>query len=276
MMREPLVHFLALGAALLLLYEWGGGGGTGDRRITITRGQIDHLAQSFEVVWLRPPTDAELKGLVDDYLREEVAIREAAKMGLDRDDTVIRRRLRQKVEFMIEDSLDSHPPTDEDLALWLETHPDSFRREPRVRFRQVYVRPDRKDAESFARSLREELSRGGSDQGIGGLGDPLMLPQEVPLASRSDVASQFGEDFAAAILGLQPGKWEGPVESGYGLHLVFVQERIEGSQPPLDEVRNEVERDLLAARRKAELDQAYERMLSEYEVVVEEPLAPPP
>jgi hypothetical protein len=275
MMREPLIHFLILGAALFLVFEWGGGGG-GDRRIEITRGQIEHLAQSFEVVWLRPPTDAELKGLVDDYLREEVAVREAVRLGLDRDDTVIRRRLRQKLEFTIEDGLGAHPPTDEDLAFWLEKNAESFRSEPRIAFRQVHVSRDRQDAESFARHLREELERAGAEAAIENLGDRLMLPQEVPLSGRSEVSGLFGEDFTEKVLALEPGRWAGPVESGYGLHLVLVRERIEGAVPPLDQVRDAVERDLLAARRKAELDQAYDRMLSEYEVVVEKAKVAPP
>ena len=270
MTREPLVHFLLIGAALFLLFEWGGGGG-GERRIVITRGQIEHLAQSFEIVWLRPPTDAELKRLVDDYVREEVAIREAMSMGLDRDDTIIRRRLRQKLEFMVEDSLEAHPPTDEDLALWLEKHPESFRSEPRISFRQVYVSRDRRgeSADAFARGILDDLTRA-ADATIETLGDPLMLPREVSLSPQSDVSRLFGEDFAAKVLAVEPGRWMGPIESGYGLHLVRVRERVEGGLPALAAVRDLVERELLAARRKAELDATYERMLSEYTVVVEE------
>ncbi|HJS72786.1 MAG TPA: peptidylprolyl isomerase [Vicinamibacteria bacterium] len=276
MIREPLVHFLLIGAALFLLFEWTGGGA--DRRITITRGQIDRLAESFEAVWLRPPTEAELKGLLDDYVREEVAIREAVKIGLDRDDTIIRRRLRQKLEFMLEDTLDAHPPTDDDLAFWLEKNADSFRTEAQVSFRQVYVSRDHEgeDPVSFARRLLEELAPAGAGARIERLGDPLMLPQEVPLSGRREIATLFGEDFTEKVLALEPDRWEGPFESGYGLHLVFVRERIEGSVPPLDKVRDIVERDLLAARRKAELDQAYERMLSEYDVVVEKAPVPAP
>ena len=274
MTREPLVHFLLIGAALFLLFEWGGGGG-GERRIVITRGQIEHLAQSFEIVWLRPPTDAELKRLVDDYVREEVAIREAMSMGLDRDDTIIRRRLRQKLEFMVEDSLEAHPPTDEDLALWLEKHPESFRSEPRISFRQVYVSRDRRGekADAFARGILDDLTPAGADAtipSIEALGDPLMLPREVSLSPQSDVSRLFGEDFAAKVLAVEPGRWMGPIESGYGLHLVRVRERVEGGLPALAAVRDLVERELLAARRKAELDATYERMLSEYTVVVEE------
>ncbi len=273
MTREPLVHFLLIGAALFLLFEWTRGADGG--RIVITRGQIGHLAQNFQIVWLRPPTDEELKGLVDDYVREEVAIREALAMGLDRDDTIIRRRLRQKLEFMVEDAIEAHPPTDEDLMLWLEKHPESFRSEPAISFRQVYVSRDRRggDADSFAREILDDLTRGGSDASIASieaLGDSLMLPRDVSLSPRSDVGRIFGEDFAAKVLALDPGRWMGPIESGYGLHLVLVRERVEGRLPALAEVRDVVERELVAARRKAELEASYERLLSKYEVVIEE------
>lgn len=272
MTREPLVHFLLIGAALFLAFEWSGGAGSSGGRILISRGQIEHLAKSFEIVWLRPPTDQELKGLVDDYVREEVAIREAMSMGLDRDDTIIRRRLRQKLEFTVEDSVEAHPPTDDDLMLWLEKHPESFRSEPAISFRQVYVSRDRRGgaADEFARRLLDDLARGGADASIERLGDPLMLPQEVSLSPRSDVVRVFGEDFTSRIFALDPGRWEGPIESGYGLHLVWVRERVEGRLPALGEVRDAVAREFLSARRKAELEATYEQMLSKYTVVIEQ------
>ena len=271
MTREPLVHFLALGAALFLLVEWRGAGGA-EKRIAITRGQIEHLATSFEAVWLRPPTREELEGLVDDYVREEVAVREAVAMGLDRDDAVVRRRLRQKLEFMLEDSFEAHPPTDEDLLLWLEKHPDSFRGDPEIAFRQVYVSRDRRreDAEAVARERLALLERAGAEVRIEDLSDAIALPQDVSRSPRSDVAGLFGEDFASRILQVEPGRWAGPIESGYGLHLVWVRERVPGRLPPLAEVRDRVEADLLFARRKAELDAAYERLLSRYTVTIEE------
>ena len=272
MTREPLVHFLLIGAALFLLFEWSGGAGTDGGPIVITRGQIDHLARSFEIVWLRPPTDEELKGLVDDYVREEVAIREAVAMGLDRDDTIIRRRLRQKLEFTVEDAIEAHPPTDEDLMLWLEKHPESFRSEPAISFRQVYVSRDRRgeSADEFALRLLDDLARAGAEASIEALGDPLMLPQEVPLSPPLDVARIFGEDFTSRVFALEPGRWQGPIESGYGLHLIWVSERVGERLPALAEVRDAVEREFLSARRKAELEATYERLLSKYELVIEE------
>ena len=158
-LREPLVHFVALGGLLFLAFNWWGGGGPGSSRIVITPGQVDSIAAGFARTWQRPPTDAELKGLIDDYVREEIAAREAMTAGLDRDDTVIRRRLRQKLEFVAEDSIDSTPPTDAELQAWLEQHPEAFRVEPEVAFRQVYLSPDRRRAslEGDGRRLLAQL-----------------------------------------------------------------------------------------------------------------------
>ena len=115
-------------------------------RIVITPGQIDAMVASFARTWQRPPTEPELKGLVDDYVREEMATREAVAIGLDRDDTIIRRRLRQKLEFLAADSVDSVPPTDAELQSWLAEHPDAFRTEGEVAFRQVYLNPEKRGA----------------------------------------------------------------------------------------------------------------------------------
>lgn len=138
-LHEPLVHFLAIGAGLFLLFAWRGDRAGGDSgRIVVTRARIEHLATGFARTWQRPPTEQELTGLVQDYVKEEAYVREATAMGLDRDDTIIRRRLRQKLEFLTEDALEALNPTDADLRSYLKDHPDAFRVEPRVAFRQVF------------------------------------------------------------------------------------------------------------------------------------------
>jgi hypothetical protein len=275
--REPLLHFLALGALLFLLFNWRGAGCGGSNRIVITPGQIDSMVATFTRTWQRPPTEQELKGLVDDHVREEIATREAMALGLDRDDTVIRRRLRQKLEFVAEDSIDTRPPTEAQLQAWLDAHPDQFRIEPQVAFRQVYVSPDRRGAaaDADARNILAHLSLAGPSVALDAIGDPLMLPNEVPLGSRTDIARQFGEEFADAVLKIAPGSWAGPVRSGYGLHIVYVGQRREGRSPALAEVRPVVEREFLSDRRKRELDAMYERWLTRYRVIVE-PRVPAP
>jgi hypothetical protein len=268
--REPLVHFLAIGALLFVIFSWRGGAAGGDR-IVITPGQVDSMVASFVRTWQRPPTEAEMKGLLDDWVREEIATREAMALGLDRDDTVIRRRLRQKLEFASDDSVDATPPTDAELQSWLDAHPDTFRSEPAAAFRQVYVSQERGQAAAEAEALRllGTLKAAQPSASIEGLGDSIMLPREVERSSRSQIAREFGEEFADAVSALAPGQWHGPVASGYGVHLVFVRDRVEARLPPLDEVRPIVEREFTSDRRTRELNATYERLLERYRVVIE-------
>jgi hypothetical protein len=275
-LREPLLHFVAIGAALFLWFQWSGGGaGPGATRIAITSGQIEHLAASYTKAWQRPPTDAELKGLIDDWVREEISVREAVAAGLDRDDTIIRRRLRQKFEFLAEDAAQAAPPTEQELEAWLAAHVDAFRVEPRVAFRQVFVSRERRGAaaEADAAVILARLNARGPSAAIKALGDPTMLPPEIELTSARDVDRLFGPGFAQRIETFAPGTWAGPVKSSYGLHLVLVRERVEGSLPKLSAVRPLVEREVLTERRKRQLDAMYEQMLAKYKVVIE-PRAP--
>lgn len=279
LLREPLLHFLGIGALLFLLFNWKGAGGPGSSRIVITPGQVDAMAAGFARTWQRPPSERELKGLLDDYVREEMATREAMAMGLDRDDTIIRRRLRQKLEFVAEDSVDATPPTDADLEAWFAAHADTFRTEPEVAFRQVYLNPDRHGAalDRDAARLLAQLSATGAEADVTTIGDPLMLPNDVERSTRADVARQFGDEFAGAVLESETGRWVGPLRSGYGLHVVWVRERHEGRTPALAEVRAVVAREFTSARRTRELNAMYERMLKRYQVTIEKrPAAPQP
>jgi hypothetical protein len=276
-LREPLVHFLLLGGLLFLFFEWRGGSGPGSSRIAITPGLIEHVASGFSRTWQRPPTDAELKGLIDDYVKEEIATREAVGMGLDRDDTIIRRRLRQKLEFLVEDAVSSSAPTDADLQAWLEKHPESFRGEPQIAFRQVYLSPERRGASlrAAAQALLVRLRAKGAELATDQLGDASMLPAEQPLGPLRDVGRAFGEAFAQELMKIEPGQWTGPLESPYGLHLVLVRERVEAAAPELSEIRPMLERELLAERRKKELETLYERLLQKYTVSIDNPKATP-
>jgi hypothetical protein len=270
-LREPLLHFVAIGAALFVWIQWSGGGAPGATRIAITGGQIDHLAASYARAWQRPPSDAELKGLVDDWVREEIAVREAVAAGLDRDDTIIRRRLRQKFEFLAEDASQTAAPTDSELRAWIAAHADALRVEPRVAFQQVFLSREKRgaSAEADARAMLARLNAARGAPAQMALGDATMLPPELELAPATDIDRLFGPGFAQRIGAFTPGTWAGPVASSYGLHLVRVRERVEGRPPALDAVRPLVEREVLAERRKREIDALYERLLAKYKVVVE-------
>jgi parvulin-like peptidyl-prolyl isomerase len=279
LLREPLVHFLLLGALLFGVSTWqdGGGAGAGSDRIVITAGVVEHLAAGFSRTWQRPPSDIELKGLIDEHVKQEIAAREALALGLDRDDVVIQRRLRQKLEFLLVDDAAAAPPTDAELKAWLERHPEAFRTEPQVSFRQVLLRTDRRGASAQADAARllSRLRSAGSELDTAQLGDASMLPADLPMQPLRDVSNAFGSDFADALLKVEPGQWSGPVASGFGLHLVLVRQRSDGAAADLATVRPLVEREVLAERRKGALQALYDRLLAKYSVRIDSPNSPP-
>jgi parvulin-like peptidyl-prolyl cis-trans isomerase-like protein len=276
-LREPLLQFLLLGALLFAVFEWrGAGSGPGGSRIVVTPGLVQHLVAGFALVWQRPPTDAEVKGLIDDYVKEEIATREATAMGLDRDDAIIRRRLRQKLEFVVEDAVGSAAPTERELQAWLDAHPEAFPGELQLSFRQVYLSRERHgpNLKRDAQRLLERLEAGGTHASSASLGDPTLLPPEQALAPLGDTSRSFGADFARAVAEVEPGRWAGPIESTYGLHLVRVSERVAARKARLADVRPQVERELAADRKSRELAALYERLLQRYTVSIEMPKTP--
>lgn len=270
--REPLPHFLLLGVLLFLLFDWFGDEYRHDR-IVVTPGRIESLSAVFSRIWQRPPSEKELAELIDDYVREEIAAREARATGLDEDDVVIRRRLRQKLEFLAEDSATASPPTEQELQDWLDAHPDPFRTDPEYAFRQVFLdlekRGDHLD-QDVARLL-DKLQAAGKDADIRSLGDSLMVPRDIERMTARAITRAFGDRFAQAITQLQPGRWTGPVESVFGVHLVYLYDRRTGPVPPLSEIRPLVEREFQAARRREAVDRLYEGLRKRYPVVIEAP-----
>jgi hypothetical protein len=195
-----------------------------------------------------------------------VYYREALALGLDKDDRVVRQRMRQKLEFIFED-LTAETPTDEQLAAYLEEHADDFGIEPRVSFQQLYLNPDdRQDLEGDARELLAILETGVEPMEAG---DPSLLPFDMRLATTSEIARTFGGEFAEKMSQLEPGDWLGPVYSGLGAHVVRITAREEGRLPELAEVRPVVEREWLTQRRNELRELAYSRLRQGYEVVVE-------
>jgi len=276
-LKEPLLHFLLLGAGLFLAYSLL----PKDRRsaesgnIIITQGQIENLAVGFTKSWSRPPSPEELAGLVNDRVREEVYFREAIAMGLDKDDTVIRRRLRQKMEFMSEDIATLAEPTDADLNAYFQAHADSFRVPPQFTFRQVYLNPEKHGTNLAhdAAQLLAQLNQSGSNADLATLGDAFLLDQPFTAMPASEVAKLFGDKFAAQLADLPTGQWQGPVRSGYGAHLVMVSERSEARLPTLSEVREPVRQAWSEARRLELNESFYQKLLKHYTVTVESPSA---
>lgn len=270
--REPLVHFLVLGTALFTgAALLGDESGPVDAHILVTTGKIDHLATVFSRTWQRPPTMRELEGLVNDFIREEAAYREGMAMGLDYDDTIIRRRIRQKVDFIAEDLMDMEEPTDEELQDYLNAHAEDYGCEPIFSFEQIYFKSgdDAREAEAVLAALQANPTSRSPEMGH----NTLLEPYYAELTT-SEIAEVFGQDFAAAAEALEQGVWQGPVASGYGVHLVRIDTRIEGAPADLADVRAAVRRDWESAKRREALERYYQSLLDQYAITVEWPQAP--
>ena len=207
-----MVHFLLLGTGLFLLYSIVGDSDdmpTGS--IVVSAGKVAQLKEVFTRTWQRPPTEEELDGVIEDHIREEIYYREALAMGLDRDDTIVRRRLRQKLEFFTEDLVAAVDPTEEQLANYLDEHADAFRIPSRVSFQQIYFNRDRRGEKATrdAESLLARLNEATSHVDFTAFGDSLMMPGEYDLIPEPEVARQLGSEFAAALAGLPVGAWSG-------------------------------------------------------------------
>ncbi len=270
-LREPLVHFLVLGALIFLAYGLLSDQSDAPQEIRIGLDRQENLARTFARTWQRPPDANEFEGLIKDFLRQEIAYREARKMGLDEDDIVIRRRLRQKLELLAEDVVSLSPPGEDELRDWYGQHTEDFMNEPRIGFRQVYFGID--DGPEVARSRAEALLPRLNDASARidfvEAGDPSLLPIEFRRARQSEVASSFGIDFAAEVAELPTGRWSGPVSSPYGLHLVFVTASEPAARPAFEAVRPEVEREMMLRRKRDAVDGLYERLAENYEITID-------
>jgi hypothetical protein len=268
--REPLLHFFVLGAGIFAANAWLSEGG-GDRELVVTRGQQTNLIETFERTWHRPPAQEEFANLLRDFIRQEIAYREAGKMELDRDDIVIRRRLRQKLELLTEDLASLAPPTEVELDAWYTEHAESYRTEPRYSFEQIFFNTDRRGATARedAEALLSRLESVANGLDLAQAGDPTLLPGHVSDAAQSEVAASLGSDFADSLAELPIDAWAGPVASGFGLHLVRISSRVEGRLPERTEVAQAVLNDLSSDRRNRAVDTLYASLAEQYEIRVE-------
>jgi PPIC-type PPIASE domain len=274
-LREPLLHFVVLGAGLFALF--GVVGEPAEERkdqIVVSAAKVSNLAELFERTWRRPPTQAELDGLIEDHVKEEIFYREALALGLERDDIVIRRRLRQKMEFISEDVMQPAEPTEAELRTFLAKHANRFREPSRVSFTQVYLSPDRRGEDAWGDAERMLVALDAGRVNPVDSGDPLLLEQDYQALAAPDVERLFGQGFAADIAELPLSRWSGPVESGYGLHLVLVHKLTPARLPELDEIPEVVANEWRAARLVEANEAFYEGLRAAYEVTVERPATP--
>lgn len=266
LLREPLLHFLLLGAALFGVYGWAGPRTTGEARrseVRVGDADVTWLRQTWTRQWLREPTDDEMRRLVTEHLQELLLAREAREMGLDEDDVYVRRRLAQKVDFVLADTSRLAEPTDDELRAFHAAHPAWFSGASRTTFTHVFFTLAHR-AEAVA--ARARLEAGGAPFD---LGDPILVDAEQRDVTREDVAAQFGAAFADALAALPVGRWEGPVESGYGLHVVRVAARDEGAPVPFQTARPRVAERWRDERQRDDRARFFARLLEKYDVVLD-------
>jgi len=275
LLKEPLLQFLALGAMLFALFGFvGKRSADAPEKIVVSASRIANLGDGFVRTWRRRPSGQELQGLIEDYIRDEVFYREGRAAGLDRDDVIIRRRVRQKMEFLAED-MSVPEPNDEQLVAYLASNPERFRAEDQITFHQVFLSATRRAStiENDSEKVASVLARADAAVDATALGDPFLLGEEFRGVSPNKVTSIFGEDFAKRIAAMETGRWHGPVSSGFGQHFVFISERVSGGLPSLDAVRPAVRREWANARRLEAEQKLYASLRGRYEIVVEAPPA---
>jgi len=275
-LHEPLLHFLLIGVLLFAGYAWlerSRGAETSLNEIRLSLDELAQLELLFESKWERAPTAGEFNALVEDRIREEILYREALALGLDKDDTIVRRRMAQKMKFLAEDVAAAREPATEELRIWFEAHGDLFALPPRVSFRHLYFSPDqRTQARNDAGQALLQLAGEPPDSArADGLADLFMFQDFYGDRTTQEIAREFGPEFAQSVLKLTPGSWQGPLQSGYGWHIVFVNSITPGRIPDFEEVESDVKTAWLGEQKAAAWQQAYDDMRARYKVLLPVP-----
>ncbi len=280
LVREPLVHFLLIGAAIFGLFTMMNGSGEAgsQARITIPAAEVEQLASIWEQRWKRQPTDKELAGLIEERVREEVYYREALALGLDRDDVQIRRLMQRKLEFITDNVVRPPEPSAADLVAYYEANADRYGKPSLLSFTQIYFAADRRGraAEKDARAVLARLNGGRDEDAALTEGDGQLFPDTFRDQTTRDIEAVFGPEFAASVDGIKPGIWAGPIGSAYGLHLVRIDARTSGATRPYEEVADKVRAGWEHEQIQRSSDEIYESLRARYEVIVAPVALPQP
>jgi peptidyl-prolyl cis-trans isomerase C len=285
-LREPLLHFLLIGIAVFAVYAYthrGRGGVESSRQIAVSLDELRQMEMYFESQWHRPPAPNEFQAMVEDKVREEVLYREALAMGLDKDDTIVKRRMAQKMQFLSEDVAAAHEPSTAELKTWFEKNSTRFALPSRYGFRHLYFSPDKrgKNAQEDAARALARISGQPEDSKLAvSLPDRFMFQDYYGDRAPEALAKEFGPQFVVALEKLKPGSWQGPIESGYGWHLVYVDAVIPGRIPAFEEIEPDVKTAWLGEQKQQSWRKAYQEMRARYAVLLpapsEEQTAPTP
>ena len=277
LLREPLVHFLLIGAVLFGLYsvtQSGRPATAASKEIRLSVDEIAQLTLLYQSQWRRPPTPQELARMVENRVQQEILYREALAMGLDKDDEIVKRRMAQKMQFLAEDVAAAREPSMAELRSWFEKNSAKFAQPPRLSFRHLYFSPDRRGprARDDAQQALAKLAGAPVDAKVAGsLADPFMFQEYYRDRAPEFLGKEMGPQFALAVAKLAPGSWQGPIESGFGWHLVFVDTAIPGRVPAFEEVEPDVRTAWLGEQKAVAWEKAYKKLRASYTVLLPGP-----
>jgi len=277
LLREPLIHFLLIGAVLFGLYgitQSGRPATASSKEIRLSVDEISQLTLLYQSQWRRPPTPQELQRMVENKVEQEILYREALVLGLDKDDEIVKRRMAQKMQFLAEDVAAAREPTTAELRSWFEKNSARFAQPPRLSFRHLYFSPDRRGsrARDDAQEALAKLAGQPVDAKIApALADPFMFQEYYRDRAPEFLGKEMGPQFALAVAKLTPGSWQGPIESGFGWHLVFVDTVIAGRIPAFEEVEPDVRTGWLGEQKALAWQNAYKKMRANYTVLLPAP-----
>ena len=276
LLKEPLIQFLLIGACIYGVYDLFGAPPEEDADLTVLvdANRINGYVAQWQSRWNRPPTRAELDGVINQYVREEILYRQAVALGLNEDDPITRRRMAQKLEFMTSDLARVIEPTDAELEAWFQENIEEFSSPDLLTFTQIFFDPDARDETTLddAAALLAQLQQAGEPdpETLEG-GDQFMLQSYFQSATELEIRKQLGTGFTTSLMELAPGEWHGPVLSGFGVHLVYVYEHSQAPPPVLsDEVRPRVLEAWQAEQTQAFNEKFYDALKSRYDIVVED------
>jgi len=277
-LREPLLHFVLIGLALFAVYRLlqpSGAGQNDAKKIVLTEDDLTQMTVTWRAQGRPPPTEKELQSLLEEKIRQEVLYREALALGLDKDDTIVKRRMVQKMDFLADDLSDLREPNREELKTWFTKNSERFSVPGRASFRHLYFSFDKhgqQTAQAATEALKKIDGKPSDSPDAAKLADPFMFQDYYGDRSFDEIAKTFGPSFAKALFQLKPGSWQGPIESGYGWHVVFMDLLTPARIPEFEEVEADVKTAWVGEQRAEFKRKAFEAMKSGYEIVI--PKAP--
>ena len=263
-LQEPLLHFAVVGS--LLFFYLSSNDVTTKPQVVISEGRINQLTAQFSKTRQRTPSAEELKALIDNQVREDLAFKHGTQMGLVENDSIIKRRVQQKLEFMLNDSIASIEPSREELQAYLDTHQDKFIIAPVYSFKHIYINPEKHESTN---AFIAELKKENLDEVYQDRGDTIMLESEYIDIGSLQIARLFGRKFTENLDTITLNKWQGPVKSGFGLHLVIIDKKTSEHVATLNEMELEIKRNYRIAAQKQAIDAFYQELQKEYSVTVE-------